>query len=84
MAGMSGVEVEEGAAVLQAEPEAVGHGAGAEARVIALDERDEIAVLVGNDEVGRLPRFEHNAARRDFTRCFCGINEPAPLCGIFL
>src|SRR5437879_10926710 len=49
-----GIEREVGAAILQGDAGAVYHIAAAEAAIVALDQRDGVALLVGGTEIDRV------------------------------
>src|SRR5205823_9813994 len=50
--GFGGIEHEKGTAILQDESHAADRNAGAEAGEVALDKRDDVAVLVDGGEIG--------------------------------
>jgi len=78
------IEVEEPAAVLQAEAETLDDIARSEPGVVALDQRHHVAVLVGGGQVRRVALVQARVARRDASRGAVHVDQLGALTTVLL
>ena len=82
--GMALFKAEQLTAVLQVEAEAGRYHARTHAAVIALDQRDHVAVFIGRGKVNGIAVFQLRVSRRIYDRCLIHRQEFSPPVCIFL